>query len=554
MRVRSLSMRCWGIVLGLACAGTWALPTSLPTNSGEILRQTQQGVVGETRAPSQDVLPPMLMPGGGPVRHGGAHVRVKSFVLKGVGCFKETELQALLKNRVGQEQDVADLYEAADQITSFYRQHGYILARAYVPAQDLDQGVVTLVVLEGHYGRIRLENGSRVRSSRLQPFLNRLQEGSVVQAATLERQLLLMNDIAGVEVHSTLAPGKQVGATALSVQAESTSRVQGQAGMDNWGERFTGATRATAQVDVMNLSGLGDHLDTYLMDTQYGGTKYGHVAYDIGVGGDGLRLGSSYDTLHYLLAQGYAPLDAYGSAQTGSAYVLWPWIRSREQTVDMTLNYTHRTLHDIVGSVGSQDAKWFQVGSLLLNGQQQLRGNALATWSMQLTHGVEHAEGVSTAGDQGKGIYTHLNLDASWLQPLVSEWSLYGHVQAQRASANLDLSEKMSLGGPQGVRAYPMGEVQADDAVLGTIELRRLITTTLQAWLFWDTGYGHSYHNPLASDVNNRRAIGGPGFGGNWNMTTHLHMRADLAWPVESPAVSAPQDRPTIWWQLGASF
>ncbi len=529
------------------------VPVSLPTNAGETLKQSIPNSPTHNHSMDQDILPVMPLPRGGH-SHGGAQVHVKEFRFLGVTRFPQSELQALIRDQLGRDLDVADLYAVADRLTGFYRNHGYILARAYLPAQSLDAGIVTFRILEGRYGRVQLNNHSRVRAIQLQPFLSDLKEGQVVETRSLERQLLLMNDIPGVVVHSTLAPGVHVGETSLSVQATSTPLVQGHFSLDNWGEQFTGAVRGSAQVDVFDPTGLGDHLDAYLMDTQYGGTKYGHFAYDVGVGGQGLRLGSSYDSLHYLLAQTYNALHAFGTAQTGSAYMLWPWVRSRQQTVDVTLSYAHRTLHDLVMSVGSQDAKWSQIGSVLINGQALIRDMDQATWSVQVTHGVERSEGVSAASDQVAGLYTHINLDGSWAHAFGNQWTFYAHAQAQRASGNLDLSEKMSLGGPQGVRAYPMGEVQADDAVLGTLELRRRLNTSTQVWAFWDAGFGHGYHDPLPTDMNNKRAIGGPGFGGGWIISPHVSSRLDLAWPVESPATSAPQDRPTIWWQLMSSF
>ena len=41
------------------------------------------------------------------------------------------------------------------------------------------------------------------------------------------------------------------------------------------------------------------------------------------------------------------------------------------------------------------------------------------------------------------------------------------------SARNLDSSEKFLLGGPSGVRAYPVGEASGDNGWVGTAELRR---------------------------------------------------------------------------------
>ncbi len=489
---------------------------------------------------------------------GGDKIKVSRFDISGARLFPVARLQALLQSYCGQELDLAGLYAVAQKITIFYRQQGYLLARAWLPAQDVQQGVVKLVILEGYYQQVQLQNHSQVRDGVFSQFLKAFPEKSPVDANVLQRQLLLLDDIPGVVIHSTLRPGSQTGYSDLEVEATSGERVRAQVGSDNWGERFTGAIRAFASADLLNPLGLGDHLNAYVMDTQYGGTKYGRASYDVGTGGSGVRWGTSYERLNYLLAQDYNALHAYGSADTSSIYGLWPWIRRRETNVTLQITYDHRILHDEVASVGSSDAKWFQVGTLSLNGSQQFDRGQMALWNMSVTHGDLQLDPETLLHDRMSyntaGAYNKLNIDGSLLWPVWQDWSVFGHVQGQRAAKNLDLAEKISLGGPNGVRAYPMGEVQADDAVTGTMELRYNWSTAMQLWVFCDAGYGHSSHQPMATDVLNRRSIAGPGVGGSLEIAKGLSMRTDWAWPAGSPAISAPTERPTIWWRVTQSF
>ena len=53
--------------------------------------------------------------------------------------------------------------------------------------------------------------------------------------------------------------------------------------------------------------------------------------------------------------------------------------------------------------------------------------------------------------------------------------SLYGAIYGQFASKNLDISEKMGLGGMYAVRAYPVGEAYADEGYVVNLEARLLL-------------------------------------------------------------------------------
>jgi hemolysin activation/secretion protein len=90
------------------------------------------------------------------------------------------------------------------------------------------------------------------------------------------------------------------------------------------------------------------------------------------------------------------------------------------------------------------------------------------------------------------GDYKKLNMAFSRLQQLGGGYSLLGAVNAQYADKNLDASEKMSLGGSNGVRAYPAGEAAGDQGILARLELRKTLgvfgNSIVEGALFADAG------------------------------------------------------------------
>ncbi len=123
---------------------------------------------------------------------GGATVAVASLHVTGATKFSEAELIAVTGFVPGVELDLAGLRTLAARISDFYSRQGYFLAQAYLPAQDVSNGVVTIAVIEGRYGKVTLDNQSLVSDGLANSMLAGLDAGEVVETPPLERKLLLL--------------------------------------------------------------------------------------------------------------------------------------------------------------------------------------------------------------------------------------------------------------------------------------------------------------------------------------------------------------------------
>ena len=144
-------------------------------------------------------------------------IMVEAFRVTGNTVFTTQELQEELKEFLGKEADVNGLLDAADKVKSFYRQKGYFLAQAYLPQQELRVGVTKLVeiaVIEGRFGEVssNLPADVRVSKSLIDGMLAKeIRTGEVITEQRLERPLLLMSDLPGINVKSDIRPGNAVG-------------------------------------------------------------------------------------------------------------------------------------------------------------------------------------------------------------------------------------------------------------------------------------------------------------------------------------------------------
>jgi POTRA domain-containing ShlB-type protein len=92
----------------------------------------------------------------------------------------------------------------AGRITDLYREHGYILARAYVPAQEMRDGAVEIAVVEGRVGKIDINGLRHYNPEFVRRYVVPPPPGRVFEASALERGLLNLNDLPGLSVKSTL--------------------------------------------------------------------------------------------------------------------------------------------------------------------------------------------------------------------------------------------------------------------------------------------------------------------------------------------------------------
>ena len=221
-----------------------ALAQVMPPDIGTTIREIQQTrpEVPPQRRPSLEVDQPAR-----PALQAAPDVRfpVERFRITGATAFS-AELLSLLRDFQGRDLGLADLEQAAARITAFYRERGYLVARAYVPAQEIKDGEVEIAVLEGRFGKLELRNTSRLSDELARDTLSEAASGAVIRQAPLERELLLLKDLAGVDSAATLKPGEEVGTSDLVVDITPTRTFTGTLEADNYGNRYTGRSASAA--------------------------------------------------------------------------------------------------------------------------------------------------------------------------------------------------------------------------------------------------------------------------------------------------------------------
>lgn len=488
----------------------------------------------------------------------GPSLQVNGFTLQGNSAIASEELLPLLADLQGRTVSLGELQAGANRITHAYRASGYPLARAYIPAQEIDGGVVQIAVLEGRYGEVSLNNDSRVTDAALAP-LAQLKSGAAVRSAALERSLLLLADTPGVEVKSTLKPGASVGATDLLVDVQPGPLLSGSVDADNYGNRFTGEYRLGGTLNVNSPLGLGDRLSLRAMGSDED-QQYGRIAYQLPVGPWATQLGIAYSDMDYQLAKDFADLDAHGNARIASVYAIQSLHRTRDFSLYAQLQFDDKRLKDDIDLFASKSDKRSRVviASLTGNSRDSFFGGGVNSFALAWSQGSLNIDGELnqlldelSAGSQGS--FHKLNPSLLRLQRLSERFSLYTQVQGQWADSNLDSSEKISLGGAYGVRAYPQGEAAGDQGWLANVELRYALSDAWQLSTFVDHGQVRLNKDAWSSG-DNHRSLSGAGVGARW--AAHgWQVNAVAAWKLGNADAQSDVERtPRVWAQVVRYF
>ncbi|WP_339711401.1 ShlB/FhaC/HecB family hemolysin secretion/activation protein [uncultured Sphingosinicella sp.] len=494
---------------------------------------------------------------------GGASVQVQSLRVTGQTQFSESELVSASGFSPGAALTFSQLRELAARIMEHYHARGYILAQAYLPEQDVQDGAVTITVMEGRYGKVVLNNSARLADRVPARLLDGLAAEDLVANAALERRLLLLSDIPGVRVKATLAPGEALGTSDLLVDVAPGPKLSGNLEADNAGNRYTGTYRFGGTLNVNNPAGIGDLLSLRLLASD-GGLAYGRVSYQAPVGA--VTLGAAYAHLRYSLGREFNALDGSGTADIFSGYASYPLIRSRRANLYALAGVDYKMLRDRIDLFATDSDKRITAGTLGLSGdvRDSIGGSNVFSvgWTMGHLKIRSPAERFADAANaRSAGGFNKLQASFARAQQVAGPFSLYGAVRGQYAFDNLDSSEKMGLGGAYGVRAYPEGEAFGDIGYLATAEARLLLggqrgslPGQFELFGFVDTGEVRYAKNPWFAGPNSTRRSA-YGAGASWAGPHGLILKGTYARKLGTrPATSARDRGGRFWFQIVKIF
>ena len=488
-------------------------------DAGSLLRQTEQELNTQKKSRA---LPPRAATPSPMLKTTEATVQVRSFKFVGNKLLTSDQLNKALASFTNRQLTLNQLREAADTVTTTYREAGWTV-RAFLPKQEIDGGVVTLQIVEAVFGGAFLQGTApeRIEVTRLVNMAEAiLTKGQPLHANDIDRTLLLLDDLPGVNVTGNLIEGQRDGESNLALSAVDDALLTGNATVDNQGSRSTGTDRLSLNLNLNSPAGMGDLLSLNSLKTQ--GSDYQRVAYNVPVGYTGWRAGLHASNLNYrVITDDFASLNPNGTAITRGWDISYPLLRSQLKNINLALSYDDKQFDNTSNNVTTS------YGIKAYNAT--LSANQIDDWA---SGGSTTASAGLTAGDKNtESRYTKISLSLSRLQSLTTDLSLYVAANAQATNKNLDSSEKMYLGGANGVRAYPASEAGGSEGNTFTLELRQRLDHNITLTGFYDYGMVKANHdNNVASPANpNSYNLQGYGVSLAWQATQGIDIKAALA-------------------------
>lgn len=475
---------------------------------------------------------------------------VSAFALEGVNILPDSQVQAVLKPYLNVAITFDDLQKACDAITTLYREHGYSVQAVVLPQSIAKTGgTVKLRITEAKLSSVVVNtpNGpSRFGAERVEKYITNANPiGESLNLNNIERALIILNETPGVFVSSQLEAGKQLGDTELNVSLKDAPLLQGRVALNNYGSRSTGANQATAALALNNVSGIGDQAALNGIASE--GSQYVQGAYSLPGSTDGLRIGVSGTYLQYKNVSSYAsPNGSNGDAWTTGLSAAYPLVRTQKSNLNASLGYDIKSYTNKFMATNTTNSA-YNIRNVVvgLNGNvyDGFGGGAINDGSVSVTFGSLDILPTSIGG---YGIYTpsaftKFNFSGSRNQSLDAEGqtSLYTALSGQLASVELNSAEQFYLGGPYGVRAYPVAQAGGTQGGLATIELRHKLPENFVISGFFDAGVIQQYKNNMIayntfkgqSNANNTYSLMGAGLGLKWNYN-RWDVSGSIAWMV----------------------
>lgn len=262
--------------------------------------------------------------------------------------FTPDELQQLAAPLLSQPVTINDIKKVVNGITRCYILGDYVTSKAYLPPQDLSDGVLKIGLMEGTVGNVKVEGNRWTRTSYIK---NRIdpKEGEVLRLSDIEKDVIKFNNNNTAKIKVGLNAGEEQGETDITLNTEEPFPFRIAFMSDNQGRQAVGVARYGALLSADSLFGFRDRLSLggYLGR----GNRVGFADYNIPIGKYGTRLGASVSAGNISVVNG--PMRAFGvggTSQVYSVYATHPWFDRQDANISSyTAANIRRSTSDIAG-------------------------------------------------------------------------------------------------------------------------------------------------------------------------------------------------------------
>ncbi len=491
---------------------------------------------------------------------------IKQIKVEGVTQYPPEQIKKIFAPLEGKRVSLESLRNAADQLESRYRADGFFLVRVFVPPQQVKDGLFSIRVVEGYIEAAFAEGGTDAAQQLVERLLAPVVGKKPIDLQSLEKALLILNDIPGMRVAGVLRQGSALGASELVVSLVDPPKVSSLFSMNNSLSRTLGEWNTNLNVNINNPSAtrpgqLSLGLSTSALNDYLRAVT---VRYSTFVGDQGMVV--SMGGLAASAKLGASLVGIESNSYSLGPRVRYPLKRSRGLSLfidsGLTLNHSRTT------SLGEEiiaDSSTVADVSLAAVDLGRFNGNTEATIGL--------SQGLDALGSIGPGSvnasvenyvqrFTKLKYSASRLQGLPQDFSLQMNFLGQWSSDTLLSGEQILFGGSTLGRAYDSGAVAGDSGFGLLIELRkdmaaekfipRLANGKVQFFIFTDYAEARLNLNPNRSETT--ASLRSHGAGLRYRDMTGLMVEATIAESQRFISSTDPKSDPRMLFSVMKPF
>ena len=438
----------------------------------------------------------------------------------------DDQLKDLTENYLNKEYNFTELQQILRSISSFYRQLG-LWARAIFPEQDIVDGVLTVQIIEGKLGKVIIETDEEIlnldQEIAKKYIENRISRNQILNINQVEKNIQTLNKVPGILAVATLEQGLGVGETDILVTLENLKKLSGTFQADNYGSRSSGNNRGTLIVNADSFLKKGEQLT--LQQVQTDGSEYSALATSFRIGYDGMRGTVKAAKLRYDLGEPFNSTNPTGNSEELSLNIYKPLNSIEKINLESNLTLSKSEYENKNNTPSNVQKKITKaIGKLDFSRNDQFYKGGSNYGSFIFTVGDLKDSSTTSATNGALGEFSKFNLNFNRFQRLSDQNVLQVNLSSQYAFKNLDSSEKFTLGGPYGIRAYPTSEGQGDHGLMANIELKHGFTDKLEGMVFYDWGKIQQHQNSYTNwnsgnpSLENIYELQGVGVGFTWNI------------------------------------
>lgn len=484
---------------------------------------------------------------------------VTDIVVVGSSILDEATLAAIVAPYENREVTLAELQQAADEITQLYLNDGYITSRAVISTQTVVDGVVQIDVIEGELEDITVEG-----TERLEDYVRvRIAQGGTqpLNQANLEDQLRLLRvDPMFDSVEASLRAGSGAGKSRLIVRVEEASTIGGSVFSDSYSPPSVGNVRVGGSLQFRNLAGLGDTLFGSATWTTTAGSKVYELGYRVPISPMNGTLLLRATPNEFEITDPNQPTFSLGTEGSTDIYevsVRQPLIRTPRDEFALSLSYRYRDGSTLISGIVT-DSTTTNVVSF---GQDYVHRDTSGAWALQSQFrlGVEDVDDTAATVGDSESFFSWIG-QVQRVQRLNADNLLQIQGSLQLAPSSLPGSEKFFGGGGLSVRGYDQNQRFGDNGLRFSIEDQIVITRDAAGLPFFRVAPfldgAYVWNDGDSVDVTDNNFLLGTGVGFLFNFVEGLNARADLAYPLIDIEELSTDDPPGLrfYFSLGYQF